>query len=70
MKAANMTTIAAMEPLLPDDDKGLEELATDLVEGERPRNTVTPGAARLRRRPRAVDELLLLHNPQLYGGGQ
>jgi hypothetical protein len=26
-----MTTIAAMEPMLPDDDKGLEELATDLV---------------------------------------
>ena len=26
-----MTTIAAMEPLLPDDNKELEDLATDLV---------------------------------------
>jgi Fic family protein len=31
MKAAKMTTIAAMEPLLPDDNKELEDLATDLV---------------------------------------
>ena len=31
MEAAKMTTIAAMEPLLPDDNKELEDLATDLV---------------------------------------
>src|SRR5258708_13079458 len=31
MKAAKMTTIAAMEPLLPDDNTELEDLATDLV---------------------------------------
>jgi hypothetical protein len=31
MEAAKMTTIAAMEPLLPDDNKELEDLAIDLV---------------------------------------
>jgi hypothetical protein len=31
LKAAKMTTVAAMEPLLPDDNKELEDLATDLV---------------------------------------
>src|ERR1700681_2261696 len=31
MKAAKMTTIAAMEPLLPDDNQELEDLATDLI---------------------------------------
>src|SRR5260370_7517599 len=31
MKAAKMTTMEAMEPRLPDENKELEDLATDLV---------------------------------------
>ena len=61
MEAAKMTMIAAMEPLLPDDSKELEDLATDLVAKDSGLATrLHPVLARVRRRPSALNELLLL----------